>query len=141
MYTTAGCGYCIDIEGKKKKNGVGGFVDGLARAGPEGHAQKSLRSMHRQWFSFRHPIFGIIWWCCFGLLSSVWVIFFGFSGRPASGAGLLNKMIRESRTGDEYMLLILDKFTVQVFNSCMKLSDVVDAGVSGTGPHRLFRPL
>ena len=30
------------------------------------------------------------------------------------------------------MLLVLDKFTVQVFNSCMKLSDVVDAGVSGT---------
>ncbi len=47
-------------------------------------------------------------------------------------AGLINKVIKESRQDDEYLLLVLDAFTIQVVNSCAKLSELVVEGVTGT---------
>jgi hypothetical protein len=40
-------------------------------------------------------------------------------------------MIKASRREDEYMVMLVDSFTVKVLNSCVKLTDVVEAGVSG----------
>lgn len=39
-------------------------------------------------------------------------------------------MIRACRRNDEYMLMLLDAFTMRVLNSCAKVSDCVEAGVT-----------
>jgi hypothetical protein len=45
-------------------------------------------------------------------------------------AGLINGMIRSCRRDDEYMLMLMDAFTTRVLNSCAKVSDCVEAGVT-----------
>jgi hypothetical protein len=44
--------------------------------------------------------------------------------------GLINGMIRSCRQNQGYMLMVLDAFTVRILNSCAKVSDCVEAGVT-----------
>ena len=47
-----------------------------------------------------------------------------------SDTGLINGMIRSCRQNQGYMVMVLDAFTVRILNSCAKVSDCVEAGVT-----------
>jgi hypothetical protein len=56
---------------------------------------------------------------------------FTMSSRPlALDTGLINGMIRSCRQNQGYMVMVLDAFTVRILNSCAKVSDCVEAGVT-----------